>query len=167
MKIIQAARVWVSLSLNQKEIKHPPHLKLIHSPYFTSDACSWSVSAITLFHYCSISLPWQSVSYIAISRVLSLSQFFFSIFSICHPLSLCFCVSDSAVESQWGWAKATSQSTANTTVIACCPPRPTGVSLQKNTHTQQRNGSQREKERCDYVNQNVRKKAAKKEKKET
>lgn len=80
----------------------------------------------------------------------------FPIFSIYCPLiflSLCFCGSDSAAESQWGWAKVTSQSTANTTVIACCLPRPTrGMVWQK----KQRNERQREeKQRQNRVSRNV------------
>lgn len=53
----------------------------------------------------------------------------FSLYSIYHPVifpPLCFCGTHGAVESQWAWAKVNSQSTANTTVIARCPP---GVSL--------------------------------------
>lgn len=77
-----------------------------------------------------------------ILRILSVFVAKYSICIICLPVfqylslfsihytpssSLCFCGSDNGVMSRRGLAKVTSPSTANTTVIACFPPRSTRV----------------------------------------
>lgn len=105
------------------------------SPYFTSDTY--------LDSHCFITVRMNPSS-------LHSSDYFFLFLNIFHPLislRLCFPGSDSTVTSQWGWAKVTSQSTDNSTVIACCPP-----------------GEARERQRSDkrHRERNVRKKWAQK-----
>lgn len=65
---------------------------------------------------------------------------------------LCLCGSATVTQSQWSWAKVTSKSTANTTVIACCPPRPTRVGLGKATEEWETEG-ERTRGACEQIHE--------------
>lgn len=100
------------------------YLRCFFKIYFTNNLVSLLFSSLTFsvrMVYCIFLCPMSLC---------------FSVFSIHYPLILlflCFRGWDRAVESQWEWVKVTLQSTAKTTVIACCPPRPTRVVLGKSS----------------------------------
>lgn len=125
MEIIPDERMFTHFSRRQK--------KIIKIPDYTSkNICKTHPILMFLYMFVQYGTLWILSVVVAMYSmcIICLPVFqYFSLFSIHYTpsSSLCFRGSDSGVMSRRGLAKVTSPSTANTTVIACFPPRSTGV----------------------------------------